>query len=156
MRRSIILLSLLLLAVPAVANELPVEYICVANPDMPGEGAFCAGFKAALLKTGFITYDRIQGKPFFHIIVLPTMRDDYTAVTVASNFIYPPLNGLALSAYFAGFIIRPGGVTESNLDEIANRVVSSTAEWMIAAADNVIRLDPQDCITSRPVLETNP
>ena len=171
MRRMIIILVLLLVAVPAVAVErlrqsstdeplrknsamLPVEYICSQDPAEPLEAEFCARLQVALANTGFITFDPVpDGVPYFRTIVLPTVRDGYLSVAVASNFMYPPLSGLALSAYISGFIIIPGGVTDGNVETIAMRVLHGTAEWMQAAEGDILDIPPNG-LGGRVVLET--
>lgn len=156
MKRMIIILVLLLVAVPGLAQELPAEYICAADPSEPLEAEFCARFQVALANTGYISFDPVlDGQPYFHIIVLPTVRDGYLSVAVASNFMYPPLDGLALSAYLSGFIIIPGGVTDENIVQIALRVLHGTAEWMQATEGDVMQI-PVGGLGGRVVLETGP
>ena len=71
--------------------------------------------------------------PHFQLLILPTARGGYISVTIASNLIYPPLNGLALSAYIGGFIILPDALCDGIADEIMDRVSMGTATWMVNA-----------------------
>jgi hypothetical protein len=137
-------------------SGFPVEYICAQDPNEPLEAEFCARLQVALGNTGFITFDPVpDGVPYFHIIVLPTVRDGYLSVAVASNFMYPPLNGLALSAYVSGFIVIPDGVTDESVKQIAMRVLYGTAQWMQAAEGHITQI-PAGGLGNRPVLETTP
>ena len=150
MRRTIIILTVLLFAGSAYAVEpsrhlagdgpvaaglqpYPVDLQCIADPSRPAEAAFCEVFRIRLVATGMFEFDIDVSRPYFMIIVLPTVRDSYYSVTVASNFIYPPLAGLALSAYLSSYIITPGQAEE--LDRCATFMVNKNligiSEWMV-------------------------
>jgi hypothetical protein len=141
MKRMIIIFSLFL-AAPVFADEpkYPVIFTCQATNNVALEEQFCADLGAALAKTGKIDFDTHDDAVFFHIIVLPTARDNYLAASIAVNFIYPPLDGLALSAYTSIFLIDPGGVEEGNLDTIADRILLGVSHWVVWAKDKVGRI----------------
>jgi hypothetical protein len=76
--------------------------------------------------------------PHFYLIVLPTERGGYISLTIASNFYYPPLNGLVLSVYIGGFIIEPDVFNDAVADDIMGGVALETSKWMIREKDNLL------------------
>ena len=132
MKRMIIILSVLFYAHLAAA-EYPVQYQCTANSEEPLEGRFCADYKDSLESSGFIVLEYDENSPYFRIIVLPTARDGYLSITIASNFLYPPLAGFALSAHLSSYIMSPGGIDQDGvLDYIARQNIRGISLWMIA------------------------
>ena len=134
MRRSIIILAVLLFAGSAYgADPFQVEYICIADPSRPAEAEFCALFQIQLFASGMFEFDIDKSRSHFQIIILPTVRDGYYSVTVASNFIYPPLAGLALSAYLSSYIIAPiqGEDLVRCVDYMVQKVIVGTSEWWL-------------------------
>ena len=134
MRRTIIILVVLLFAGSAYASEpYPVDYKCIADASRPKEAEFCTIFKVQLALSGLVVFDIDKDRPYFQIIVLPTTRGGYLSVTVASNFIYPPLAGLALSAYISSYIVIPSQAEE--LERCAGYMVGKNltgiSEWML-------------------------
>jgi len=132
MRRSIIILVILFFAGP-VFSQFPVDFKCIADASRPLEAEFCHIFKIRLAASGDVVYEFNPERSYFMIIILPTVRDGYYSVTVASNFIYPPLAGLALSAYLSSYIIIP--VQAEELDRCAEFMVRKNiegiSEWMV-------------------------
>ena len=132
MRRSIIILVILLFAGSAYA-QFPVDFECVSDPLRPKEAEFCRIFKVRLAASGDVVYEFNPERSYFMIIVLPTVRDGYFGITVASNFIYPPLAGLALSAYLSSYVITPDQADE--LDRCAEFMVGKNiqgiSEWLV-------------------------
>ena len=135
MIRMIIILSVLLYA-PLAAAEYPIQYRCMSNPEEPLEGRFCASYRDALESSEFIVMEYDENGSYFRIIVLPTARDGYLSITVASNFLYPPLAGFALSAHISSYIMSPGGMEQEGVMEyIANKNIVGISLWMLAFDD---------------------
>jgi hypothetical protein len=61
------------------------------------------------------------------------VRGGYISVAVAANFVYPPFNGLALSAFTGNYLIMPNLLDEEVTDAIANGLIAGISEWMIYA-----------------------
>ena len=131
--RIIIASLLLLFAVPLMAGELPVKYECEPDAGFPLEDKFCDDFKAALVRTDFVTFEYDSARPYFYIVVLPTVRDGYISVAIAANFVYPPFSGLVLSAFLGGYLIMPDLFDQQVADGIAVSVVDGMSSWMIYA-----------------------
>ena len=134
MRRTIIIFVVLLFAGGAyAADPFPVDYQCVSDPSRPTEAVFCEVFRIQLIATGMFKFDIDRSRPFFMIVVLPTVRDGYLSVTVASNFIYPPFAGLALSAYISSYMVDP--VQGEDLERCAEYMVKKNlvgiSQWMV-------------------------
>lgn len=130
---------------------IPVDLKCLENPEKPIEVEFCAAFKQALLDTGSVTYDFQEGSPHFGFVVIPVERDQYLSVSMASNLYFPPLDGLALSAYLGGFIVLPGAHTDAEAHEVmATRIVYASAEYVQANVDWLLQFSRSQ---SKPVLE---
>ena len=144
MKHILTVLFVLLLAVPAVAGEFPVDYEC--NPDNDLEKQFCDGLKASLLKTEFVTFDAPHSSPYFYIVVLPVVRGGYISAAIAANFVYPPFNGLALSAFSGGYLVMPDLLDEEVTDSIAAGIVEGIAEWMRYAGERL-----EGCSTKDPM-----
>ena len=144
MRRSIIILVLLLLAVPAFGQTLPARYYCKADDAIPEEAEFCGKMRIAFESTGFVELDVDGSRPHFRIVVLPTVRDGYYSITVASGFVYPPLNGLVLSAYLSGYLLQPGGMTDENIQYIAQTSLRGIFSWMAESGDAIIKIGKPD------------
>ena len=145
MKRSIIILVLLLLAVPAYGfDKLPARYYCKADDAVPEEAEFCGKMRIAFESTGFVELDVDGSSPHFRIVVLPTVRDGYYSITVASGFVYPPLNGLVLSAYLSGYLLQPGGMTEENTRYIAQTSLRGIFSWMVESGDAIIKIGKAD------------
>ena len=166
MRRQIIILLILLFAGPVFA-QYPVEYHCQADISRPAEAVFCEIFKERLLASDMVIYKVDENRPYFQIIVLPTVRDSYTSVTVASNFMYPPLAGLALSAYLSSYILTPvqGEDLEKCIDYMVRKNIAGISEWMVwfgekthrIRPNNVLRqaVKPDDSLVEGPTLEVS-
>ena len=149
MRRVILSLLILLLASTASA-ELPYLYECHYDDKQPLEVDTCAALAAAMDRNdAMVDVDDLNGM-YFHLVVLPTARDGYISVTLASSLIFPPLNGLALSAYIGGFMLLPEQLCDEAADELMGRLSLNTAEWLVEAEDD-IRAIPGD-IKGRPVM----
>ena len=131
MKHILTALFILLLTVPVMAAEFPVDYEC--SPDNDLEKKFCDGLEASLLKNGFVTFDAPHSRPYFYIVVLPVERGGYISVAIAVNFVYPPFHGLALSAFSGGYLVMPDLLDEEVIDSIAHGVVTGISEWMIYA-----------------------
>ena len=143
MRRSIIILVLLLLAVPAYGfDKLPARYYCKADDAVPEEAEFCGKMRIIFESTGFVELDVDGSSPHFRIVILPTVRDGYYSITVASGFVYPPLNGLVLSAYLSGYLLQPGGMTDENIQYIAQTSLRGIFGWMAESGDAIIKIKP--------------
>ena len=141
MKRTIIILCILLLAaVAASAGGLPFRFECHADEDNDSEKQFCSDmYDAAVASDGMdLEYD--PALPYFHLVILPVARDGYTSVAVASSFIYPPLDGLSLSAYLGGFMLVPDKPYGKSSKRIIRRMLVTTHEWMVWAADIVVGL----------------
>ena len=132
MRQVIVILSLLLIAAVADA-QLPYRYECHAEEKYPLEIKLCSSLAAAMERSDTMLVADDSSVPYFHLTILPTARGGYISVMIASNLIYPPLNGLALSAYLAGFLIEPGKLDVHTADEMMNRVSIGTARWVIGS-----------------------
>jgi len=131
MRRMIIILSVLFFAASASA-EFPIDYQCHSDPDVPLEAELCTRYKVALADSGFITFEYSENKPYFRIIVLPTARDGYISISIASNFLYPPLAGFALSAHLSSYIMLPGGLTDTHLRYMVAQNLRGISMWLVA------------------------
>ena len=136
MRRTIIILTVLLIASTASA-QLPYAFQCQHDEKQPLEVQLCSSLAAAMARNEYMTALTEPRNPYFHMIILPTARGGYLSVTIASSLIYPPLNGLALSAYLGGFIIKPGMLDSEIADEMIGRAAIGTAEWMIGAEEAI-------------------
>jgi hypothetical protein len=131
--KCILVSLLLLLAAPVLAGELPVKYECEPDEGFPLENKFCDDLKAALIRTDFVTLDYEREGTYFYVVVLPTVRDGYISVAVAAHFVYPPFNGLVLSAFTGGYLIMPDLFDQQVADGIAVSVVDGMSSWMIYA-----------------------
>ena len=132
MRRSIIILTVLLVASTASA-QLPYAFQCHPDADSALEVELCSSLAAAMTKSDTMVDAEDPFAPHFQLLILPTARGGYISVTIASNFVYPPLSGLALSAYIGGFMILPDKLCEKTADEIMDRTSIGTATWMVKA-----------------------
>ena len=132
MRRMIIILSILLVAGSAGA-AFPVDFHCASDPDHPKEAEFCRVIKVQFAATGMVVYEFDQNKPHFRIVVLPTARGDHISVTIASTFIYPPLDGLALSVFLSSYLLVPCSDAEfvSAAEYMAKQNVMGVSRWMV-------------------------
>jgi hypothetical protein len=135
MRRSAIILSILFLASTAGA-QLPYAYHCQYENDIEHE--ICSFLAAAMVRSVEMVEAEDTSRPHFFLIVLPTERGGYISVTIASNFFYPPLNGLVLSVYIGGFIVEPDIFNDEVADNIMGGVALETAKWMIREGDNLL------------------
>ena len=150
MKRTIIILSLLLVAsVVSAADKIPAQYFCKADPDLADEVKVCNDLRSAFERTGYIAFGAEDGVAHFRILVLPTVRDGYASITVASSFLYPPLHGLALSAATSGYLILPGGLTEDNMNLIAVDTMRHVFIWIVDSKEIFSRDE------TRPTLETS-
>jgi len=131
MKHILTALIVLFLAAPLMAGEFPVEYEC--KPDNELEKQFCDGLEAALLKTGYVTYEAPHSSPFFYVVALPVVRDGYISAAIAANFVYPPFRGLALSAFTGGYLVMPDLLDDQVTNAIAEGLVTAVSEWMIYA-----------------------
>jgi hypothetical protein len=116
----------------------PVDYRCMRSSDV--EDQLCQDLGAALLATGSISFEYTEGEPFFRIIVLPTERDGYFAIGIVTGFFYAPLEGLALSAYFANVLLAPDGATEENYAIMAKHTVQGMSRWILASGDDILKI----------------
>ena len=136
MKRTIIILSVLLLAATASA-QLPYHYRCQHDKKQPLEVELCSSLAAAMMRSDTMIDATDPNLPHFVLIILPTARGGYISVAIASLFIYPPLNGLALSAYFGGYIIMPDKLDDQVASVIMDKVSIGTASWMIGAKEAI-------------------
>ena len=146
MRRTIIILTVLLMASTASA-QLPYFFHCQHNEKEPLEVQLCASLAAAMDRNADMIDADDPDKPFFHLIILPRARGGYISVTIASNLIYPPLNGLALSAYLGNFIVIPDGLEDSLADEVMRHVAIGTSKWMIQAEKSILAIPRDPTVT---------
>ena len=142
MKRTIIILSVLLLASTASA-QVPYRYQCLTDAEHKMETTLCSSLAAAMSRNTNMIEAEDPDLPYFQLVILPTERGGYISVTIASNLIYPPLNGLALSAYLGGFLILPDMLDIQVADEIMSRTALGTSKWIIGSED-AIRAIPQD------------
>jgi hypothetical protein len=156
MRRTIIILSLLLLAAPLYADDqIPIDYDCKFDPQHPAEAKFCIDLYDALGATGLVDLDISDDAVYFDIIVLPTERGGYIALTMHASFRFPPLQGFALSAFTWGIIIEPGSPPEAVNASIAAGIVNGVSQWMVDSHENLGVFD--NCAAVEEfVLETTP
>ena len=120
------------------SNPFPVDFRCMHSSE--AELELCGELGAAFLNTGDVVFDVDESRPFFRVVVLPTERDGYYSVTIVSGFFYPPLDGLALSAYFMGVIIEPDGMTEENMNVLARSTVTGMSKWLLASGEQILGL----------------
>jgi len=138
----IIILNILLIASVAGGDEgsLPFRFECHVQEDNERESELCSAIWDAAKANDGINLEYDPDMPYFHLVILPVARDGYTSVAVASSFIYPPLDGLSLSAYLGGFLIVKGKPYDKSSKEIVRRMLATTKEWMTWAADIVVGL----------------
>ena len=123
----------------AEVTPFPVKFICPSNT--PLETQFCRQLYAALDGNAYITFSIDETKPHFSFIILPTSGDtEYISVMVASNFEYPPLNGLSLSAFLGSFLIKPGGCDAPVVTHISNALVTGSSRWLVANNKQLYRI----------------
>lgn len=154
MRRTIVIFAVLFFAGPVYsADPYLVDYICISNPAHPGEAEFCELYRDQLIASESVVFAVDLEAAHFKFIILPTMRDEYTAVTVASNFMYPPLAGLALSAYLSSYILTPvqGEDLVRCIRYMIGKNFDAIAEWQ-EYFEGKIRPKPR---LERPILEVS-
>lgn len=120
-------------AFPGSNEGIPIRYQCAKSNE--AEAAVCTELYAALERTGLVNLSPNPNDPYFMLVVLPTERDGYLSVAIQSSFPARSLDGLSLSAYFAGFIVVPGGWDAESADTVAGYVLKGTAEWIIRTQD---------------------
>lgn len=114
----------------AEVTPFPVTFMCPSNNAL--EVLFCKQLYAELDRNTYITFSVDKTQPHFTFIALPTSGDtEYLSVTVASNFEYPPLNGLSLSAFLGSYLIKPGGCDGNTATHIANSMVTGSSRWLV-------------------------
>ena len=132
-------------------NKWPVRYECILSEQSSDlELQFCQEFKAVLGGNEFISYNYDESRPYFFVVVLTTERNAHIGATIAVDFIYPPLDGLAISSFYGNYLIEPEGVGKAHVYRfIVKRLVMQTAEWMVWARPILLQLNHR----GRPVLE---
>ena len=127
-------------------SALPFLFECNADDDNEAEHQFCSDMYDAAAANDGINLEYDPNMPHFHLVILPVARDGYTSVAVASSFVYPPLNGLSLSAYLGSFLVVKDMPYDKSSVEIMRRMLSVVQEWMVWAGDRVmgLRVRPVD------------
>jgi hypothetical protein len=130
----VVFLAVIMVTTVALASDpYPVNFECASSPDRPEEADFCQIYKIQLAATGMAVYEFDRSRPHFMVIVMPTARDGYLSVAVASNFMYPPLAGLALSAHLSSYLVIPVDSEDDLVDVagyMANMNIKGISEWM--------------------------
>jgi hypothetical protein len=125
-------------------DKLPASYFCKHDPAVPQEGELCELLYSTFEDTGLVNFDIDEDRPHFRFMVMPTMRDGYWSITIASNFYYPPLRGLALSAFISSYLLTPGGDNGASYSYMVGRVLEGTHGWMVRSGDILVDLTRKD------------
>lgn len=143
--KKVLIVAVILLCASAAAAKFPVAYQCFPMDGHPLTLEVCRALFLAVESNPALDLTTDFDTLFFQIIILPVDVNGYIAVTIATGFVYPPWDGVALASYHGTHLVLPGKFDEKISDRIIQSAVDGMAQWFLQYEEQIRAAMTEPC-----------